>query len=383
MDETEELLQIKRNQSKLEQQIEQGKAQSSEIASQITDQSNVLTSKINSENKLLGKKVTETTILTITSSNTLRGNTVSKLNSVIDSLDFYLLIVMLLFIVSGVFGVYILGTYQIGAGVIFAAIWVGISLLTLGRINNQNNKIRQFPQQVNSEINNLTDELAKKNADIVLPMADFSLLDRLVSTFTNAGSEVASAALDILPITSQFLDHQNKRLSRDQFLQKFRNALARYGFPINDPILNSKLRTKLWSSENEDKMLGDSVTIMTKIYPEISESVFRLCYFEFIGDSQLEQQWKMVKLNDEYRRQLAEVLIYNKVVLEGRLEEKAIPAFSEILKRITSFTLLEANTRASEFFNKLSSLQDRRNNPAQFVWFSYYLTKRYTDRICA
>ena len=119
MDETEELLQIKRNQSKLEQQIEQGKAQSSEIASQITDQSNVLTSKINSENKLLGKKVTETTILTITSSNTLRGNTVSKLNSVIDSLDFYLLIVMLLFIVSGVFGVYILGTYQIGAGVIF------------------------------------------------------------------------------------------------------------------------------------------------------------------------------------------------------------------------------------------------------------------------
>jgi hypothetical protein len=357
MDEREELLAIQTQESKLEQSIQDGKNQTDEITHKISFQSAEITRKINSEQDEVKRHISETANLTINSANAIRKFFTPKLNAIIDSLEFYLLIVAVLFISAGVLGVILLSYLFSDTILGFIIFWIPITIFTLNRLNEQNKKIKLYSSAIDNEVTNLTNQLTAKNTSVKFYRTDLSLFDRLVSTLNNAGTEVASAALDMLPLTGKYLDHHNKRLQRDRFLLEFRNAMLRYGFPVNGAPFNSKLRTKLWLSENEDKFLADSISIMTKIYPDADPLIFKLFYFEFTNNNELEQLWKIFKNSEVLRIQLARALIYNKVVLEGKLNENSVPALGKLLGNMLTFSLTEVNLRSSEFFNKLSEFK--------------------------
>lgn len=357
MDENEEFVKLKTDEAKLTQRIESGKKDSIEIAAKLNEHSDEIVKKTGKENEKVARHFSEISTLTIRMSNAIADFSKSALRKTIDSSEFNFWVVTVLFLVTGAVGVYALFGFLQNEAVWFAVIWGGISVWTLLRLHNQNQKLKGYPDVIDTTVSGFINELTDKNANVTLPQTDLSIVKRLVSTLSAAGSEVAAAAVDILPVAGKLIDHQNKRLLRDQFVENFRNAMARYGFPVDDPDIKSILRTRLWLLDNEEDMMKDAIGRLRNIYPYVDESIFRLCYYEFFGKNQLEPLWKRIRNEDDLRGQLATVLVANKAILNGQLNERSIPALNELLSRFSNFSFAEVETRATGFFSKLAEFK--------------------------
>lgn len=344
--------------ARLAQRIERGHDDSTEIAVKLRDHIDETMEKIGDESAQITKYLAETSELTVDTTNTVAKYAKSALQKSIDSAEFYFWILTALFIITGAVGSYAAYVFLPGDVWWFAIPWMALTGGTLWRTYNRKEKLKLYPPALDNEIAKLITELTQRSTRVPQPRTNFSLVKRFVSTLSAAASEVAAAAVEVVPVAEKIINHQDKRMRRDQFLEGFRYSIGRYGFPTDDQEINSVLRTRLWLLDDEAKWLPGAIDQLRRIYPAVDESIFRVCYYDFFEKNQsLEPLWKQIRNEDRLLNELAAILVANKVILNGQVGENSIPALSKLLGRIPNFSLALAETRATEFFDKLAEFK--------------------------
>jgi hypothetical protein len=349
---------LQKDEARLGQRIEKGSNDSAEIAIKLREHADETMEKIGNESAQVTRYFAETSKLTVDTSNTIAKYAKTALQKSIESAEFYFWILTALFIITGAVGSYAIYVFLPGDLWWFVIPWIALTGGTLWRTYGQKEKLKRYPPALDNEIAKLMTELTQRSTRVPQPQTNFSLVKRFVSTLSSAASEVAAAAVEVVPVAEKIIDHQNKRMRRDQFLEGFRYAIGRYGFPVDDQDINSVLRTRLWLLDDEAKWLPGAIAELRTVYPTVDESILRLCYYDFFEKNQsLEPLWKQIKDEDRLRNQLAAILVANKVILNGQLGENSIPALGKLLSRIPNFSLAIAETRAIQFFDKLTEFK--------------------------
>ena len=357
-DEDEQLRKLQNERARLAEKIQANNGNSSKIAIELSTHADIITSKINAETNELKKYFSDTSNEIISSAHKIATYTTDSLDKAVKAIEFYFWILSIFFVSIGVTITYALYVYQPNYYIPFSIIWIPLSLITLWSVYDKNQEIRKCSPAVSAYASNVMDDLTAKTTSVPQPKPDFALLKRFTSVLSAASSEVASAAIDLMPVQEKIVDHQNKRIRRNQFLDGFRYTLGHYGFPIDDGAIYSALKPRLWLFDNEEAWLTSSIQQMKTFYPTIDESIFQLCYYDFFEKKQLlEPLWKGIKNDDKLLTQLALILIRNNVLCNGQQDEKSIPSLVKLMKRIDSFSLSEVQTRSAIFFDKLAEFK--------------------------
>ena len=262
-----------------------------------------------------------------------------------------------LFGAAGAFGAYafslLFPVYIWGFGVG----WAGFSSITLWQVWEKRRSIQRQQLQLRKDSQVTSIDLARRGASVRGPHPDFSLLEKLVTTFEAAGMEVANAAADLLPLTDKVIKHQDRRTRRDSFVEGYAAALARYGYPIDDAA-KILLAAKLWAFDGKGPWLKNAIHETQRIYPNVSTETFELFYYEYLGPKQSwDSSWTAVKGSESLRAELSKVLVTNQLLLNGGLNQEAIPALTKLMEGMPQYTLSDVQERAVEFFDKLAEFK--------------------------
>lgn len=315
--------------------------EANQVANKVSDEA----SAVMNYHRSASRKIVET----VNNEETSVRETVFSLAS---SLDYFFWVVAGLLVGFGLVAGYIVSSVsRIFLG-IFSLVWLIVALGILFILHSKVSALRSRSNDL-GQVKEMQEEMTEMVVSLPQPQPDVQLFESSAKALGDAVGKLTSAASDLVSIDKQAM----KLRSREQFVQSFLMALDHYGFVIEAQSVE-KFRKVLVLVDDEASYLESLTSKCKEMFPSIAQAILKLAYFDCQGYvNETDRLLEVIKKTPSLRIQLANLLIRNKLLTAPNTSESFVPALSELLMNLQTYSLDAVKVESVGFLERLAAFK--------------------------
>lgn len=342
---------IERDKARLSQIIDKTGKELGDMIGRLSTEANQVANKVSDEasavmnyHRSASRKIMETV-------NNEEASVRETVFSLASSLDYFFWVVAGLLVGFGLVTGYIVSSVsRIYLG-IFSLVWIVTGLGILFILRSKVSALRSRSNDL-GQVKEMQEEMTEMVVSLPQPQPDVQLFESSAKALGEAVGTLTSAASDLVRIDKRSM----KLRSQEQFVQSFLLALNHYGFVIEAQSVE-KFR-KVLVSVDEVSYLESLTSECKEMFPSVAQAILKLAYFDCQGYSkEADQTLEVIKKTPSLRIQLANLLIRNKLLTASNTSESFVPALSELLMNLQTYSLDAVKVESAGFIERLAAFK--------------------------
>lgn len=359
-EEEAELKKLEQEQTIANDRLTETEAKSDLLIEELKEQTTTATKALDVDGKAVRKFHSDTSEALICYATKTKGLVDVEVSKSAAIIELYLWVSLALLAALGLLAGYLVSIYAGGYLFGFSVFWLVISGLSVWELRSKQADLEKRPLTMERDINQFGQDLVKAASSYPEPRHDFGPIRKTLGLLETATAEISSTALSLSPLARKIIEHKERALRRDQFVQKFSYALKKYGFDSYSEEAQFAFKTKSWLIENEESWLDELSKLATERFTDINgeANLFHLVYYDVWSREEVRPVWDSVRMSTAARHTLAQLLVKRRLVEAPNSSEPVIGTVADMLSRIQDFSLEGIRLLADEFFSKLSSFKE-------------------------